>query len=152
MKISGNVHSLLQNKRAAVFSVTPDATVFEAIKLMAHKNVGALLVLSEGKLVGIISERDYTRKVAIKGRTSKEMQVREIISVDVISVTPGVSIEDCMKLMTENRIRHLPVVDGETVVGVISIGDLVNWIISTQSAALEQMEQYLTGGFPQPAE
>lgn len=152
MKISGNVHSLLQNKRSAVFSVTPDATVFEAIKLMAHKNVGALLVLAEGKLVGIISERDYTRKVAIKGRSSKEMQVREIISVDVISVTPNDSIEECMKLMTENRIRHLPVVDGEAVLGVISIGDLVNWIISTQSAQLEQMEQYLTGGFPQPAE
>ncbi len=152
MKISGNVHSLLQNKRPAVFAVTPDATVFDAIKLMAHKNVGALLVIADGKLVGVISERDYTRKVAIKGRSSKEMQVREIISVDVVSVTPHDSIEECMRLMTENRVRHLPVVDGETVVGVISIGDLVNWIISTQSAQLEQMEQYLTGGFPQPAE
>ena len=152
MKITGTVHSLLQHKRPAVFSVTPDATVFDAIKLMAHKNVGALLVIADGKLVGVISERDYTRKVALKGRSSKEMQVREIISVDVISVTPNDTIEHCMKLMTENRIRHLPVVEGEAVAGVISIGDLVNWIISTQSAALEQMEQYLSGGFPQPAE
>ena len=148
MKISGTVGSILQNKGHALWHVTPESTVFDAIKLMAHKNVGALLVMSGEKLVGLVSERDYTRKVAIQGRSSKETQVREIVSAHLITVTPHHSVEDCMKLMTENRIRHLPVVEEGKVLGIISIGDLVNWTISAQSAAIEQMQQYISGGYP----
>ena len=148
MKISGTVDSILHHKGAALWSIAPEATVFDAIKLMAHKNVGALLDMSGEKLVGLVSERDYTRKVAIKGKSSKETAVREIISANVITVTPQHAVEECMKLMTENRVRHLPVVEGEKVLGVISIGDLVNWTISAQSATIEQMHQYISGGYP----
>jgi len=115
---------------------------------MADKNIGALLVLSGDRLAGIFTERDYTRKVALMGKTSKETRIREVIARELLTVTPDDSVEDCMRLMTENRVRHLPVVEGATVVGIISIGDLVNWIISTQNAAIEQMEQYIAGGIP----
>lgn len=121
--------------------------MFEAIQFLAHKNIGAILVMDGGELVGIMSERDYTRKVAIKGKSSKDTKVREILSDELITITPSHAIGECMKLMTENRIRHLPVVEGKKVLGVISIGDLVNWTISTQDAAIEQMEQYISGGF-----
>jgi len=151
MQHSGTISSVLQNKSTAVWSISPEATVFEAIKLMADKNVGALLVLSGEKLVGVITERDYTRKVALMGRSSKEAHVREIVSDKIISITPQHSIENCMKLMTENRVRHLPVLENDKVLGIVSIGDLVNWIISTQHATIEQMTQYITGGYPQPA-
>lgn len=121
--------------------------MFDAIKLMAEKNIGALPVLtSDGKLVGILTERDYTRKVALQGKSSKETPVREIIARDILTVTPEYTVEDCMRLMTERRVRHLPVVEGMRVVGIISIGDLVNWIIFTQDAAIEQMERYIAGG------
>ncbi len=112
---------------------------------MAEKNIGALPVLAGGQLVGIFTERDYTRKVALMGKTSKETRVREVIAREILTVTPDDSVEDCMRLMTENRVRHLPVVEGVNVIGIISIGDLVNWIISTQNAAIEQMEQYIAG-------
>lgn len=148
MNISGQVSSILHHKGHALWAIAPDATVFEAIKLMAHKSVGALLVLDGEKLVGVITERDYTRKVAIKGRSSKDTAVREIVSPHVHTVTPEHSVEDCMKLMTEHRIRHLPVVAGEKVLGIISIGDLVNWTISAQNATIEQMQQYISGGYP----
>jgi len=121
------------------------ATVFDAIKLMAAKNIGALPVLSDGSLVGIFTERDYTRKVALHGKSSKDTQVWEIISNQVVCVSPDESIEECMRLMTENRVRHLPVVEDEKVLGIISIGDLVNWTISAQNAAIDQMEQYIAG-------
>jgi len=121
-------------------------TVFEAIRLMAEKNIGALPVLAaDGRLVGIFTERDYTRKVALLGKTSKDTHVRDVIAHEILTVTPDDSVEDCMRLMTEKRVRHLPVVEGVNVVGIISIGDLVNWIISTQNAAIEQMEQYIAG-------
>ena len=146
MKTAYPISSLLHHKTSALWSVSPDATVFDAIKLMAEKNIGALLVLASGRLAGVFTERDYTRKVALHGKSSKETRVSEIIAREIVTVTPDSSVEDCMRLMTEKRVRHLPVVEGVTVVGVISIGDLVNWIISAQNAAIEQMEQYITGG------
>jgi CBS domain-containing protein len=148
MKSSGTVSALLHHKGSEVWSVPPETTVFEAIKLMADKNIGAVLVMSGEKLVGVFSERDYTRKIVLQGKTSRETRVREIISTEVISVGMHHSVEECMKLMTEHRVRHLPVVEGEKVVGLISIGDLVNWIISTQSVQIDQMAQYISGGYP----
>jgi CBS domain-containing protein len=148
MKSSGTVSALLHHKGSEIWSVPPEATVFEAIKIMADKNIGALLVMSGGKLAGIITERDYTRKVMLQGKTSKETRVREIISSETFSVGLNHSVEECMKLMTEHRVRHLPVVEGEKVVGLVSIGDLVNWIISTQNAQIDQMAHYISGGYP----
>src|SRR5271170_6542308 len=146
MKTSVPISSLLHHKGSKVWSVPPETTVFDAIKLMAEKNIGALVVLSHGILAGIFTERDYTRKIALQGKTSKQTHVKEILSSKVITVMPSESIEDCMRLMTENRVRHLPVVQGEEVIGIISIGDLVNWIISAQDATIAQMEQYIAGG------
>ena len=147
MKTAYPISSLLHQKSASLWSVTPDTTVFEAIKLMAEKNIGALPVLaSDGRITGIMTERDYTRKVALMGKSSKETRVREITTADLVTVTAGDSVEDCMRLMTGKRVRHLPVVEGNTVVGIVSIGDLVNWIISTQNAEIEQLEQYIAGG------
>jgi CBS domain-containing protein len=128
-----------------VWEISPEATVFDAIKLMAEKNIGALPVISNGRLAGIFSERDYTRKIALAGKTSKQTFVKEIVSTDVITVAPDESVEECMRLMTEHRIRHLPVLQHDELVGIISIGDLVNWIISAQDAAIEQMESYIGG-------
>ncbi|HEV2693547.1 MAG TPA: CBS domain-containing protein [Verrucomicrobiae bacterium] len=146
MKTTYPISSLLHHKASPVWTIAPEATVFEAIKLMADKNIGALLVLSGGRLTGIFTERDYTRKIALQGKNSKQTQVWEIMPKNVITVSPDDSVESCMKLMTESRVRHLPVVEGANLVGIISIGDLVNWIISTQNAAIEQLEQYIAGG------
>jgi CBS domain-containing protein len=145
MKISGTVGSILGNKGHQVYSISPDATVFEAIQLMAEKNVGALLVTLEEKLIGVVSERDYSRKVALKGKSSRETKVREIISSPVVSVASSHSVEECMRLMTTHRIRHLPVLEGDKLVGIVSIGDLVNWTISAQDAAIEQLQSYIAG-------
>ena len=142
---AGTISEIISHKGAAVWTIAPDATVFEAIKMMSDKNVGALLVTDKEKLVGIISERDYTRKVALKGKSSKELKVREIISGDVMKVTPQHTIEHCMRLMTEHRVRHLPVLEGERIVGVVSIGDLVNWIITAQTTTISQLETYISG-------
>ena len=139
------LQGFLGQKGRQVFSIAPEMTVFEAIQLMAEKNVGALLVMSGDELLGIVSERDYTRKVALKGRSSRETTVRDIISLPIISATQDHSVEECMRLMTHHRIRHLPVLDGKNIAGVVSIGDLVNWTISAQDAAIEQMESYITG-------
>ena len=146
MKFSVPISSLLHHKGPALWSIPPDATVFEAIKLMADKNIGALPVVSEGRLVGLFTERDYARKIALQGKSSRETRVREIFTGVVITVKPHDLVEDCMKLMTEHRVRHLPVVDQGNLVGIISIGDLVNWTISAQDAAITQMEQYIAGG------
>ncbi|HEY2330192.1 MAG TPA: CBS domain-containing protein [Verrucomicrobiae bacterium] len=147
MKTAYPISSLLHQKTSVVWSVSPESTVFDAIKLMAEKNIGALLVLAaDGRLAGLFTERDYTRKVALHGKSSKETRVREIIASQIVTVTMEDTVEDCMRLMTEKRVRHLPVIEGAKVVGIISIGDLVNWIISTQNAAIEQMEQYIAGG------
>lgn len=144
------ISEILANKGGQVWSVAPETTVLDAIKMMADKNVGALLVTRDGRLTGIISERDYTRNVVLKGRSSKDTTVREIISGKVVSVSPDHTVEDCMRLMTEHRIRHLPVVQGGKIIGVISIGDLVNTIISSQNSAIQQLETYITG-LPTPS-
>ena len=145
--IPGIINEILAGKPAQIWSVSPDATVYEAIEIMADKNIGALPVMSGEKLVGVLSERDYTRKVALKGKSSKETKVCEIIAPPV-TATPSHTVEECMKLMTTHRVRHLPVLDGERVVGLISIGDLVNWIISAQSVTIHQLESYITGHYP----
>lgn len=143
------IREILNQKGNTVWSITPETTVLDAIRLMAEKNVGALLVTKESRLVGVLSERDYTRNVVLKGRTSKDTPVREIISGRVVSVSADHTVEECMRLMTEHRIRHLPVVEGNRILGVISIGDLVNSIISSQNSAIQQLETYITG-FPTP--
>jgi len=148
MQTNGTISAILQHKTPDIWSIAPEATVFDAISIMADKNVGALLVMSGGKLLGVISERDYTRKIALKGRSSKETAVQEILSTPIISATPCHTIEDCMRLMTVHRVRHLPVLDRDTVLGIVSIGDLVNWIISAQTQTISQLESYITGQYP----
>ena len=141
----GTINEILSQKGAQVWTVSPDATVFDAIQIMADKNVGALLVIEKEKLTGIISERDYTRKVALKGKTSKDLKVRDILSQNPVHVSPAHNVEDCMRLMTQNRVRHLPVLENDRIAGVVSIGDLVNWIISAQGSTIHQLETYISG-------
>jgi CBS domain-containing protein len=148
MKTTGNISAVLAQKGSAVWSIGPVATVFEAIQLMAEKNIGALLVMDNDQLLGVISERDYTRKVALKGKSSKQVQVQEIMSRTLHTITTQHTVEDCMRIMTENRVRHLPVLEGGKVTGVVSIGNLVNWIISAQSAAIGHLEDYISGKYP----
>lgn len=139
------VRELLRIKGQETWSVTPDTPVYDALKLMAEKNVGALLVLEGDKLAGILSERDYARKVILKGKASKNTPVREIMSEKVVCVTPEQSVADCMALMTDKRFRHLPVIEDGKLVGVISIGDVVKAIISEQKFVIEQLEHYIAG-------
>lgn len=139
------ISELIQSKGASVWTVKPETMVFDAIEMMADKNVGALVVAEGGKMVGMISERDYTRKVILKGRSSKTTPVRDILSEKVVSVTPETTVQDCLRLMTQSRIRHLPVLKSEELVGIVSIGDLVNWVIQAQSSAIQQLETYITG-------
>jgi CBS domain-containing protein len=142
---SGTIGTILHHKGANVWTISPQATVFEAIQLLARKNVGALPVVEGDKVIGIFSERDYTRKVALEGKSSHTTKVREILTTDVASISPHETVEDAMRIMTEKHIRHLPVLENGHMVGLISIGDMVNWIISAQSATLDQMEAYLSG-------
>jgi CBS domain-containing protein len=146
--IIGTVSEILKHKGTQVWTIAPDKIVFEAIQVMAEKNVGALLVMDGDRLAGIISERDYTRKIAIKGKSSRDTKVQDIISSPAISANPASTVEECMRLMTDNRVRHLPVLDGSKVIGVVSIGDLVNWTITSQKATIDQLESYITGGYP----
>ncbi len=147
MNVTGTIDAILNQKSGEVWSVAPGATVYDAIALMAEKNVGALVVLEDGKLVGIISERDYSRKVMLRGKRSRETTVSEIMSTQLTTVEPKESVDHCLQFMTDKRVRHLPVVvDGE-LRGVISIGDLVKHVISVQHAALQQLESYISGGY-----
>ena len=139
------VQHLLDRKGRELISIVQEASVFDAIKLMADRGVGSLLVMDGGELNGIVTERDYARKVIIKGRSSESTQVREIMSIDLITATPQQSVNECMTMMTDKRIRHLPVVAGDEVVGLISIGDLVQAIISDQQEEIEQLGQYISG-------
>ena len=139
------VNQLLRSKGSAIWSIGPDATVYEALQLMAEKDVGALLVLDEGALGGILSERDYARKIVLKGKTSRDTLVREIMTERVVCVRADQSVEECMALMTNKRIRHLPVLADNQLAGVISIGDVVKAIISEQEFIIEQLENYITG-------
>jgi CBS domain-containing protein len=148
MKVTGHVSSILSYKGSTIWSVAPDKPVSEAIALMAEKNIGVVLVMDGGQLLGVMSERDYTRKVFLKGRSSKETQVKEIMGSSLITVTPQHSVDECLHIMTDRRIRHLPVLENGKVVGLVSIGDLVNWVISAQSATIDQLQSYISGGYP----
>ena len=148
MEITGTADAILQAKGRTIYAVPPGTTVFEAIQHFADKNVGALLVMDGARLLGVFSERDYTRKIALQGRHSRDTLVGEIISSEVIGVTPQTTVQECMRLMTAHRVRHLPVLEGERVVGVLSIGDLVNWIITAQSATISHLESYIAGSYP----
>ena len=148
MKSVDTIGSVLSSKARQLWSVAPTATVYEAIEKMSEKGVGALLVMSEGKLAGIISERDYARKVILKDRSSKQTLVREIMTSSVVTVTPSDYVEECMRTMTENRIRHLPVVDRDQVVGIVSIGDLVKWIITAHEETIDHLQSYIEGNYP----
>lgn len=144
MNVTGTIAEILNTKGHTIWSIAPDTIVFDAIQLMSDKNVGALPVTDGGKLVGILTERDYTRKIALKGKSSKQTAVREIVSQPV-TVQPDHTIEECMRLMTENRVRHLPVLEEGKLVGIVSIGDLVNWIISAQTSTIHQLQTYIAG-------
>jgi CBS domain-containing protein len=147
MKIGGTVGEILRNKGSTVWSIPSTTTVFEAIKCMADRDVGALPVVDGNQVVGILSERDYTRKVVLQGKSSKQTTVGEIMSRNPNTATPSHTVEECMTLMTSKRVRHLPVVAEGRLIGIVSIGDLVKWTISAQSAALEQMENYIQGSY-----
>lgn len=147
MNVTGNIDAILNQKIGEIYSISPAATVYDAIALMAEKDVGALLVVEHEQLVGILSERDYTRKVMLRGKRSRETEVREIMSTQLTTVPPQESVDDCLRFMTEKRIRHLPVVKEGGICGVISIGDLVKHVISVQSATLDQLERYISGGY-----
>ena len=149
MKLGDRIQSLLKSKSSnAVLSVRPDQSVFEAIEKMAEHGVGALLIIEHNRLLGIITERDYARKVIIRGRSSKDTLVRDIMTSPVVFVTPQQTVDDCMTLMTVHHFRHLPVLDGDKVVGIVSIGDLVKWIITGQERAIQQLESYISGTYP----
>lgn len=140
------VRDVLAQKGGQIWSVAPDATVFETLQLMAERDIGAVLVMSGGKAIGIFSERDYARQVILKGKASKDTPVREVMTVRVVYVTADQTVENCMALMTDKRVRHLPVLEGERVIGIVSIGDVVKAVISEKQFLIEQLEKYITTG------
>jgi CBS domain-containing protein len=148
MKLVDTIGMVLKQKGQDVWSLDPEASVYDAIEMMADKHVGALLVMSEARLLGIISERDYARKVILQGKSSKQTQVKEIMTSPVVVVRQEHTVEDCMRLMTDNHIRHLPVVEQEKVLGIVSIGDLVKWIVSAQEATIHHLRHFIAGKYP----
>ena len=146
MKVLDTVELILREKRGEVWSISPDATVYEALQIMSDKEVGALLVLERGHAVGILSERDYARKIILKNRSSRDTKVREIMNAPAVTVSPACTVDEAMQLMTERRIRHLPVVDSVGhVLGIVSIGDLVKWTITSHEKTIEQLQNYISG-------
>jgi CBS domain-containing protein len=143
--VSNTVDSILRHKGHDIWSVSPDDSVFQAISLMADQSIGALVVIADGALVGIVSERDYARKVVLQGRSSKDTRVRDIMTSPVFSVGPTHTVDDCMRIITNKRIRHLPVVQGEKILGLVSIGDLVRSVISTQGETIQYLQEYIVG-------
>lgn len=148
MKLHDSVERILRRKGSEVYSIPPDATVFEALEKLAEKNVGALLVMNGPELVGLLSERDYVRKVILRGYSSKDLKVEDIMSTPVVTVCLTTTVDECMHAMTDKRCRHLPVVDQGNVVGLVSIGDLVNWIMTAQDVTIHQLEDYISGKYP----
>src|ERR1700728_4595601 len=148
MRIDDKISDVLRNKNHNhVLSIAPDKTVYEALEMMAEYNIGALPVCFEGHLLGMLSERDYARKCALLGHTSKETRVVDIMTAPVRSVSPAHTVDECLTLMTEPHFRHLPVLDRERLIGLISIGDLVKWVISSKQEAIVALETYITGGY-----
>ncbi len=148
MNLVDTVRLVLKQKGQDVWHVSPEACVYDAIEIMANKYVGALMVLAEGKLVGVVSERDYARKVILQGKSSKQILVKEIMTSPAIYVTPDQTVEDGMRVMTDKHIRHLPVVENGEIMGVVSIGDLVKWVISAQQHTISQLHSYITNSYP----
>ena len=148
MAFKDTVRTILETKGRTVWTVAPEATVYDALALLSEKDVGALVVVSGGQPVGVFSERDYARKVILHGKTSRDTLVKEIMGAPVTTISPDETVEECMRIMTRNRIRHLPVLDGGSVAGVVSIGDLVNAIISAQAATIHQLSNYIAGQYP----
>lgn len=148
MEITTAAKTLLEHKGRELWTISPAATVFEAIRLMSEKDIGALPVMEGTRLVGIISERDYMSKVMLKGRSSKDTPVGDIMTREVVTVAPDQSVSECMNIITQFRVRHLPVVENGALLGIVSIGDLVRWIIATQRMTIEQLESYIAGGYP----
>ena len=145
MITTSTIGEILNFKGKQVWTVPPDTTVYNALVLMAEKNIGALCVTEGERLIGIVSERDYTRKIVLRGKSSRTSLVREIISGHIISVSPESTVEECLHLMTDNRVRHLPVMENGKLAGLVSIGDLVNYIITTQRSTIEQLQTYISG-------
>lgn len=148
MEMNQKIRSILNSKGHEVWSIHPEASVYEALEIMSDRDIGALLVMSGGELVGLLSERDYARKVKLMGRSSKETNVSEIMTTDVFTAAADDTVDDCMRLMTSHRVRHLPVLDSGRIVGMISIGDLVNWIIREQAQTIDHLHTYIASTYP----